>query len=129
MADGGLDYGPQALVNTTSHSRAAHGCVFNFVICACCLLFTWYLSGLCAHESLGQKTDTILPVRTDKMSPPVLKPGKYSYPLLPEEELERLPRAPHCTDRARASTNASGRASRVDYLACREKVLVRRDAG
>ena len=40
---------------------------------------------------------------------------------------EGLPRAPHCTDHARISTNVSGRVSRVDYSAFSRKVLVRRD--
>ena len=48
----------------------------NVVLCACCLLLTWYKSGLCAHESLGEKTDSILPVCTYKGRPLVLKPGK-----------------------------------------------------
>ena len=44
-----------------------------------------------------------------------------------KKNFEGLPRAPECTDRARPSTIVSGRASLVDYLAFRQKVLLRRD--
>ena len=58
----------------------------------------------------------------------VLKPGNSSYPLPPEKNFERPPRAPERADRAEASTNVSGRASSVRVLiVIWRKVLVRRE--
>ena len=62
---------------------------WNDGICACCVLRTWYMSELCAHSS-GEprgETDNVFTdtsVRTYKIRPLVLKPGKSSYLLPPE---------------------------------------------
>ena len=69
------------------------------------LLRTWCEEN--RHIHLGNN----LPIRTFKIRPFVLKPGKSFYPLPPENNFERLPRAPECTDRAETSINVSGRAS------------------
>ena len=70
----------------------------------------------------AQIADEILPVHTHKIRPLVLKPGKWPNPLPPEKKnVEGLPRAPECADRARTSINVSGRASRVDRSAFRQK--------
>ena len=47
-----------------------------------------------------QKNDDISVVRAYKKRLLVLKPGKSSYPLPPEKNFERPPRASECTDRA-----------------------------
>ena len=68
-----MDYGPQAPINTISYNSVAqmgvsytHGvaCWYLYALerckaalSACCLLPTWYMSGLCAREK-GQKLTT-----------------------------------------------------------------------
>ena len=59
-----------------------------------------YSCVLTAHER--KRDNIIIPVRirTYKIMPLVLKLGKSSYPLPPEKNLERPPRASECTNRA-----------------------------
>ena len=93
----------------------------------CCLPGTWL--GCVIMRAWGEKQTTFHRyVRTrHKIMHFVLKPGKSSCPHPPKKTLWGLPRAPEGKDRARTSTDVSGRAPRVDYLAFCPKVLVQRD--
>ena len=62
------------------------------------------MSGLCAHESRGQKTDNILPVR--KIRSLDLEPGKSSHPLPPKKNVGGL------------ATHSRGHGSRPDIDQC-----------
>ena len=137
------EHGRQARTNTTSHSNTAHichGCIaharcvdgsvitMGSVHVVCCTPGICLSCVITAHESLREKTENILPIRTYTIRPLELKSEKSSCPLPPgKKTFERPPRAPECTDRARTLTSVSGRASRVDYMAFCPKAHVRRD--
>ena len=101
-----VDYEPLAPISTTSHGSTArmsvphmHGvwaAALYVVLFACYLLPTWYITGLCAHESLGEKTDNIRTTGIHTRRKTII---------------EGLPRTPEGTDRARTSTNVSRRAT------------------
>ena len=80
----------------------------------CCLLSTRCISGMCAHESRGQKKiDDVLPARNIPVRNNASRTETREIVLFTPAEkrtVEGLPRAPHCTDRARTSTDESGRA-------------------
>ena len=77
--------------------------------------------GLRAHERAKKLTNFYVKY---KIRPLVLKLGKLYCALPPNNNFDGLPRAREGTDRARTSTDVSGRASRVDYTAVYRKVLV-----
>ena len=117
-----VDYGPQAPINTTSHCSTAQMGVAHAPCCllvltggsvvTCSLPVVCCIPGTCLGCVLvqGRKPYGILPVRTYKIMPIVLKPGESSHPPPPKKKLGESPRAPEGTDRARTSTNVSLRA-------------------
>ena len=104
--------------------------MMEFVHVVCCLPGI-YVQTLSSQLMRTRKQTTILIyvllVRTYKIRPLVLKPGKSASPLPPGKKPERPPRDPEFTDRGRTSTNVSGRGSRVDYLAFCPESLARGD--
>ena len=92
-AEPGLDRVPDAS-NTTSVFYKLYWC------CVPDICPNNYSCVLTAHER--KRDNIIIPVRirTYKIMPLVLKLGKSSYPLPPEKNLERPPRASECTNRA-----------------------------
>ena len=131
-----MDYGPQAPLNTASHISTAqvgvsHArcCLLVLVRCSvvglCSLPVACRLPGTCLGCVFvkGKKAGDILLIRTYKTRPLALKPGKSYDPLPPNKTLWAW-HTLQSTDRAWTSTNVFDRASRVDFLGFRQKVLV-----
>ena len=125
-----VDYGLQTRLNTTvatalqrrwaRHTRTvlpadAYGRQrWNVVLSAYSFVYLWYMfCGLCAREREQQK-QTIFTGTYVQNRPHTEKPGKSSYPLPAEKNLESPPRKLQCSDRAQTSTTGSGRPSCVD---------------
>ena len=105
------------------HARRMGGSLVTL----CSVHVVWRLPGICQDCVLMRlKTDNIFPVRTylvqNKASRTETRELVLSTPA--GKNFERPPRAPKWTDRARTSTNVSGRDSRVGYSAFRQEVLV-----
>ena len=96
----------------------------SFVTLCSCLLSVFYLIhvwAVCSWE--GKKLTKTLPVRTYLVQSKAVVQDKSSYSFPLKNKFKGLSRAPEGTDRARNSTNVSGRVFRADHLALCQKML------
>ena len=143
MADGGLRTAGSEKQNQLPQRYSAYGFVVHAlrmggsvvtmgsVHVVCCLPVTYLGCVLTAHESLGEKTDNILPIRTYQVQNKAFRTETREIVLSTsaEQNSGRPPRAPECKDRAETSTNVSGRASRfgVRSVLPKSATVVRRE--
>ena len=88
----------------------------NVVLSACSVVYLWCMSWAVCSLERATKTDKNLPAITYKIGLMQRNPGNCLIHSQRKKNFERLPRERQCSDRARTSTNVSGRASRVGVL-------------